>query len=114
MNPFLTLTFFTLGKIDRWDAVFYALSHFVGGITGVLIGVTLIGAAVGHAAVNDAVTIPGSAGAWVAFGAEVLISLLMITTVLTVSNTSGSLVTPACLRARLSRSTSPLKRPIRD
>ena len=87
LNPFLTMTFFSLGKIDRWDAVFYSLAHFAGAAAGVLVAVAVIGAPVGHGAVNYAVTVPGPAGAWVAFAAEILISLLMITTVLTTSNT---------------------------
>jgi aquaporin Z len=87
MNPFLTLAFFTLGKVDRWDALFYSLAHFAGGVAGVLIAVIFIGTPVWHGAVNYAVTIPGSAGAWAAFGAEVVISLVLIITVLTVSNT---------------------------
>ena len=34
-NPSVTLTFFRLGKIKAWDAVFYVLFQFAGGIAGV-------------------------------------------------------------------------------
>jgi aquaporin Z len=31
-NPAITLTYFRLGKIDKWDASFYVVSQFIGGI----------------------------------------------------------------------------------
>src|ERR1051326_3913307 len=37
MNPALTLTFWSLGKIAPWDALFYVIAHFVGGVAGVMI-----------------------------------------------------------------------------
>lgn len=89
LNPYLTLTYFMLGKIARWDAIFYACSQLVGGALGVFIASLLIGAPVSQDAVNYAVTIPGSGGAWVAFAAEIMISTLMILTVLTASNTKS-------------------------
>ena len=45
-----------------------------------------MGAALGHPAVNYAATMPGPTGPWIAFGAEFAISFLMITAVLTFSN----------------------------
>src|SRR6201984_185803 len=36
-NPAVTLTFWRLGKVTSWDAVFYSLSHFVGGTLGVVL-----------------------------------------------------------------------------
>ena len=38
MNPAFTLSFYLLGKVRRWDAVFYAFAQFAGGILGVLVG----------------------------------------------------------------------------
>ncbi|MCI0408791.1 MAG: aquaporin, partial [Acidobacteria bacterium] len=35
MNPAVTLTFFRLGKVEPYDALFYVLSQFTGGILGV-------------------------------------------------------------------------------
>jgi len=89
LNPSVTLTFFTLGKIEGRDALFYILAQFAGGIAGVGVASLLIGAALGHPAVNYAATLPGTAGPWVAFGAEFFISFLMIAAVLTFSNSKS-------------------------
>ncbi len=34
INPSTTLTFFRLGKIEKWDALFYVASQFLGGLVG--------------------------------------------------------------------------------
>ena len=34
LNPSVTLTFFRLGKIEPWDACFYVVAQFIGGILG--------------------------------------------------------------------------------
>ena len=86
MNPAVTLTFLSLGKIAPWDALFYVMFQFLGGIAGVLVANFLIGSALQHSAVNYAVTVPGPRGPWVAFIAEFVISMLMMSTVLWVSN----------------------------
>lgn len=87
LNPAVTLAFFRLGKIAPWDALFYVLAQFIGGLTGVAVAVTLLGSVVGHPAVNYVVTAPGPLGPWVALAAEIAISLGLMTTVLIVSNT---------------------------
>src|SRR5271166_1300902 len=86
MNPAVTLTFLTLGKIAPWDALFYVLFQFIGGASGVLLASILIGPALQHAAINYVVTTPGPAGQRVAFVAEFVISMLMMSTILWVSN----------------------------
>ena len=64
LNPAVTLTFWRLGKIEAWDAVFYVAAQFVGGCAGVCAG--RLGARaqmlIGDAAVNYAVTLPGRSG----------------------------------------------------
>ena len=87
MNPAVTLTFLRLGKIHRWDAVFFVVAQFVGGTLGVLVVAALLGPAFTGAPVSYAATVPGSGGPWVAFLAEALISLVLIFTVLAVSST---------------------------
>jgi aquaporin Z len=87
LNPSMTLTFWRLGKVAPWDACFYILSQFVGGLAGVLLATVLLGNFIAHPAVNYAVTAPGPSGAAVAFGAELVISFLLMSTVLIVSNT---------------------------
>jgi aquaporin Z len=87
LNPAVTLAFFRLGKIEPWDAAFYALAQFAGGIGGVTLAVVTFGAALRHPSVHYVATTPGAGGAWVALGAEAAISLGLMTTVLLVSNT---------------------------
>jgi aquaporin Z len=86
MNPGLTLSFYLLGRVERWDAVSYAISQFAGAILGVLASVLLLGDCLRHASVNYAVTVPGPGGSRVAFAAEFLISFIQMSVVLTTSN----------------------------
>jgi len=86
MNPAMTLTFFRLGKMEPWDAFFYVIAQFAGGVAGVAIASLILGMLVAHPTVNYAVTRPGPLGVKVAFVAEVLISFVLLLTVLTVSN----------------------------
>jgi len=86
MNPAITLTFLTLGKIAPWDAVFYMVFQFLGGVAGVAVASTLIGPALQHSAISYVVTTPGPYGTGVAFLAEFAISMLLMGTILWVSN----------------------------
>ncbi len=62
MNPSVTLTFFRLGKISGWDAVFYVLFQFIGGVTGVLLVAGALGRLIANPAVSYVVTVPGGRG----------------------------------------------------
>jgi aquaporin Z len=86
MNPALTLTFLSLGKIAPWDALFYVIAQFAGGLAGVVLSLLIIGHAVGDPSVNYVATVPGPQGPWVAFAAEFAISFLLIAIILNVSN----------------------------
>ena len=86
INPALTLTFLRLGKIKPWDALFYVIFQFSGAIAGVAISWLLLGSVISMPQVNFAVTVPGSAGVWTAFVAEMLISAGIMGTVLFASN----------------------------
>ena len=86
MNPAVTLTFLSLGKIAPWDALFYIVFQFLGGIAGVCIASLLIGVPLQHTAVNYVATVPGPSGVRVALAAEFVISALMMSMVLWVSN----------------------------
>jgi aquaporin Z len=86
INPAVTLTYLTLGRVRPWDAFFYIVFQFLGGAAGVGVASLLIGPALAHSAVDFAATLPGPRGAWSAFFAELLISALMMSTVLVVSN----------------------------
>jgi len=83
-NPAITLTFYRLGKIDAFDATFYILFQFLGGIFGVWISKLLLGPHL--AAVNYAVTIPGLGGKPAAFAAELFMAALLMAVVLITSS----------------------------
>jgi len=87
INPAVTFTFFRLGKVKPWDAFFYIMAQFVGGLLGLLLVVPLIRDAIADPSVNYIVTVPGSGGVAVAFIAELIISFgLMITVLFTTNN----------------------------
>jgi len=86
MNPAVTFTFLTLGKIAPWDAVFYMVFQFLGGVAGVAVASLLIEPALQHSAISYVVTTPGPYGTRVAFLAEFAISMLLMGTILWVSN----------------------------
>ncbi len=82
INPAVTWAFFRLGKIARADAVWYTLAQFAGALLAVQLMGLLIGRPYQHPAINHVVTIPGTNGVWGAFGAEFLISFLLMWVVL--------------------------------
>jgi len=86
-NPSVTLTFFRLGKIKAIDAAFYTLFQFAGGIAGVMFASLAFRTLVAHQSVNYAVTLPGRNGLFAALFAEIVISFILMTVVLNVSNT---------------------------
>lgn len=99
-NPATTLTFFRLGKISGWDALFYMSAQFVGGILGVAIAVLLAGDALATPSVNFVATIPGDTGVFAAFCCEFAIAFVLITAVLYLSQSGYSQYTglaAACL-----------------
>jgi aquaporin Z len=88
-NPAVTLTFFRLGKVGRWDAAFYALAQCAGGVSGMLLAAAVLHGFIADPGVNYVTTVPGHQGPGVAFAAEAVISLGLMTTVLTASNSAG-------------------------
>jgi aquaporin Z len=88
LNPAVTLTFFRLGKVAPWDAVFYAVAQFIGGTAGIAISSAPLHRYLAHPSVNFVATIPGPRGAAPAFWGEFLISFLLMALVLGISNTS--------------------------
>lgn len=110
MNPAVTLTFWTLGRVAGLDAVFYIAAQVLGGAAGVALGAWIAGPAL--AQINYVATVPGAPGAWIAFAAEFGISCLMMSAVLRVSNSRRwSRYTPlvaGCLVATFITLESPL------
>lgn len=86
MNPAVTLTFLRLKKVQPWDALFYMLAQFAGGIAGVVASAVVWRMAISHASVNYAATLPGASGQKAAFLAEAAISFFLLLTVLLASN----------------------------
>jgi aquaporin Z len=87
-NPALTLTFLRLGKVASVDAGFYALAQFAGALAGVAAVALALGALAADPGVRFAATLPGSAGPFVAFAAEVAISFVLMLVVLLTANTA--------------------------
>lgn len=87
INPAVTAAFWLLGKIRTPDAIGYVVAQFSGGIAGVFLADLILGMPLRHAAVSYVVTVPGIRGPMTALAAEAVISFLMMTTVLIVSNT---------------------------
>ena len=84
-NPSVTLTFLQLGKIAQWDAAFYMLFQFLGGVAGVLVVALSFPQQISHPAVNYVATVPGASGVAIAVVAEAAISFALMATVLRVS-----------------------------
>ncbi|MGB8537781.1 MAG: aquaporin [Acidobacteriaceae bacterium] len=85
-NPAITLTFFWLGKVRGWDAVFYVIAQFAGGLAGVLVAAQLLGHTLAHPAVRYVVTVPGTRGMATAFIAELAMATILMSVVLKTSN----------------------------
>src|SRR5262245_65130988 len=72
-NPAVTLTFWRLGKVKGWDALFYIVAQFLGGIAGVMIVVFFSKAMLAHVAVNYVATLPCPQGAGIAVAPELVL-----------------------------------------
>lgn len=86
INPSITLTFYRLGKIRRPDAVFYVLFQVIGASIGVTIAALALGSRVAHPNVRFAATYPGDMGEVLAVIGEFIISFLLMSAVLYISN----------------------------
>ena len=86
INPAVTLSFFRLGKIKTWDALFYIVAQFMGGVAGVVLIAAVIGQPIANAHVNYVVTIPGNAGIGVAFLSELMMSYGLMIAILIFTN----------------------------
>jgi aquaporin Z len=85
-NPAISLTYFRLGKMVKWDAVFYIIFQFLGGILGVGIAALFLWNSISTPQVDYAVTVPGPAGTAAAFLAEFFMASLLMAVVLWTSN----------------------------
>ena len=71
INPAVTLVFFRLGKMCRWDTVFYIAFQLLGGTIAVYVMQFLMGSFLTDPPVNSAVTVPGEFGLWSAVAAGI-------------------------------------------
>ena len=85
-NPAVTFTFWRMGKMETWDATFYVAAQFVGGLVGVVLSAAVLRDYFRQPPVTYAATLPGELGPWPAFVAEVVISFVLMSTVLAISN----------------------------
>lgn len=85
-NPAITLTYFRLGKIDKWDAGLYVVFQFIGAICGVGLSALCLRSSLAVPTVDYAVTVPGYGGTAGAFCAEYFMAALLMLVVLWFSN----------------------------
>ncbi len=85
-NPAISLAYFRLGKIARWDTIFYIVFQFLGAIFGVGLTALFIGPILALPSVHYVVTVPGIGGPPAAFAAEFFMSLVLMGAVLWLSN----------------------------
>ncbi len=88
INPSVTFTFFRLGKIKAWDAILYIVAQFTGAALGVMLVAAFVRGQLAHPAVRYVATVPGKYGLSVAFIAELVITFVLMSTILCVSNHS--------------------------
>jgi aquaporin Z len=85
-NPAITLTYYRLRKISTWDATFYVLFQFMGGVLGVGVAAICFGSTLAAPTVEYAVTVPGIGGVAGAFLAEFFMAALLMGVVLWMTN----------------------------
>jgi aquaporin Z len=88
-NPAITLTYYRLGKIRTWDAVYYVIFQFLGGVFGVAVSAIVLAPSIADPKVDYAVTVPGKFGTAAAFFAELFMAALLMAVVLWFSNRSS-------------------------
>lgn len=82
INPAVTLTFLRLGKMCRYDALFFILFQVMGGTVAVFAMQSFMGTMLTDPPVHSAVTAPGGPGPWWALITEFLIAFITMSMVL--------------------------------
>lgn len=88
INPATTLMFYRLGRIHLVDAVSYMVAQFLGGWIGILVAAALLSPWVEAPAVHFVATVPGMWGSAAALVAEAMMTFVLMTVVLRVSNSA--------------------------
>lgn len=84
INPAVTWSFYRLGRISLWNAVFYTVFQFLGAIVATPVLLLAIGEPFTHKKVNYGATQPGPLGSGVAFAAEFAMSFALMLVLLTI------------------------------
>ncbi len=82
INPAVTLTFFRLGKMNRWDAFFYIIFQFIGGTVTVYFMAFIMGENLTSSPLHDVATVPGKYGTAAAAIAEFITAFIMMSMIL--------------------------------
>jgi aquaporin Z len=85
LNPAITLAYLRLGKVGRWDGVFYIVAQLAGGIAAVLLlrSGALLPPAVAPAALAGTL---GPTNAWLAYATQFVLSTIAMLLILFTSN----------------------------
>jgi len=76
INPAVSLSFLLIGKMCRYDVMFYIIFQFIGGTVAVFAMQSLVGEPLTNLPVNSAVTVPGKYGPVAALITELVIAFL--------------------------------------
>jgi aquaporin Z len=85
-NPAITLTYFFLDRVHRWDALHYMAAQFAGAMVGVFIAHEILGERLAAVPVCYVITTPGGYGNLIAFVAEFSLAGLLMGVVLFATN----------------------------
>lgn len=85
-NPSITLAYFYLGRIHRWDTLYYVAFQFTGALVGVFVAYQLLGRRLSGPPVRYVITTPGIYGTLLAFVAEFVLSAFLMAIVLFATN----------------------------
>lgn len=86
MNPATTIAFWRLGKLHRGDAFGYVAAQFAGAMGGMLVAAAVFSQFIAAPEVRYVATVPGPWGEVPAVAAEFVITFVLMTAVLHVSN----------------------------
>jgi aquaporin Z len=93
MNPAVTLANYQLDRIKLTDAVWFIIAQFLGATLAMLVMKRCFHTLISHITVNYIITAPGKYGTLAAFVAELLLSFLMFTVILIISNSKWASIT---------------------
>ena len=84
MNPAVTLSLLSLGRVSARDVPGYLAGQFLGGVGGTALAAVVLRRWIADPSVNYVVTVPGEAGVVPALAGEMLISFCLMMTILLV------------------------------